>query len=97
MELIHQSGKLRSIFDLNLNADNGEAVLRAAGVQAQHKGLGSGEGGGDVQQQIQPVLAHRLDGGGIAVIGIGAPRDMDPTAGLLLPLFLRGVGAAGRN
>ena len=78
MELVHESGQLRAILDLDFDADDGEAVLRAAGVQTQHKGFGGGEGGGDVQQQVQPVLADRLDGGGIAVIGIGAPGDMDP-------------------
>ena len=83
MELVHEGGQLRAILDLDLDADDGEAVLRAAGVQTQHKGFGGGEGGGDVQQQVQPVLADRLDGGGIAVIGVGAPGDMDPAAGLL--------------
>ena len=40
MELVHEGGQLRAILDLNLDADDGEAVLRAAGVQTQHKGFG---------------------------------------------------------
>ena len=87
MELVHESGQLRSVLNLNLDADDGEAVLRAAGVQAQHKGLGGGQRRGNVQQQVQPVLADRLDGGGIAVIGIGAPGDLDPAVGLLRSAF----------
>ena len=40
MELVHEGGQLRAILDLDLDADDGEAVLRAAGVQTQHKGFG---------------------------------------------------------
>ena len=40
MELVQASGQLRSVFNLNLDADDGKAVLRAAAVQTQHKGLG---------------------------------------------------------
>ena len=32
MELVHESGQLRSVFNLNLDADDGKAVLRAAAV-----------------------------------------------------------------
>ena len=51
MELVHESGQLRSVFNLNLDADDGKAVLRAAGVQTQHKGFGGGEGGGKADAQ----------------------------------------------
>ena len=43
MELVHEGGQLRSVFNLNLDADDGKAVLRAAAVQAQHKSLGGGQ------------------------------------------------------
>ena len=61
MELVHESGQLRSVLDLDLDADDGKAVLRAAAVQTQHKGLGGGQRRRNVQQQIQPVLADRLN------------------------------------
>ena len=92
MELVHQIIQLGPVLNADLHPDNGKAILRAAGVQPQNKGLGGGQRRRNIQQQVQPVLADRLDGGGIAVIGIGAPGDMDPAVGLLLPLFLRGVG-----
>lgn len=96
MELVHESGQLRSVFNLNLDADDGKAVLRAAAVQAQHKSLGGGQRRRNIQQQIQPVLADRLDGGGIAVIGIGAPGDMDPAAGCSFRFSSEALGQSAR-
>ena len=96
MELVHEGGQLRAILDLDLDADDGEAVLRAAGVQTQHKGFGGGEGGGDVQQQVQPVLADRLDGGGIAVIGIGAPETWIQRSGCSFRFSSEALGQSAR-
>ena len=96
MELVHESGQLRSVFNLNLDADDGKAVLRAAAVQAQHKSLGGGQRRRNIQQQIQPVLADRLDGGGIAVIGIGAQETWIQRSGCSFRFSSEALGQSAR-
>ena len=56
VEAVHERGKLLAVPHADLQTEDGELVLGAAGVDAQHEGVGGGEGGGDVQQQALPVV-----------------------------------------
>ena len=65
------------------------------GVYTYNIGLGGGQRGGNVQQQVGAVFAEALNDSGIVFVGVGTPGNFDPAAGLIRrgPLFLCGIGA----
>ena len=94
IQLVHQGGQLLAVSDLNFQPHDSKAILAAAGIDAHNKGIGGRKRCGNIQQHIGTVLAEDLDNGGIILVGIAAPGDLQPATGLIggAALFQRGVG-----
>ena len=67
--------------------EDGKPVRRSVDVHPCNGDLRGAQGGGNVHQQVGPVLTDHLQGGGVGLPDVVAPGDLDPAA-------LVGAGAA---
>ena len=93
MDLGHHRVQLLPVGDVDGHVENGEAIAGGADVQVGYAHLAHADGRGNVHQQVVPVLADHLQGGGVVQVGVLPPADSDPPAGLLLLVLRGGVGA----
>ena len=79
----HDGLQLLAVGYIHGQRDQSEAVGGGAGVERGYVDLGSGEDGGDIHQQIGPILGHHLQIGAVGFPCFAAPGDLDPAARLL--------------
>src|SRR5699024_1143180 len=89
VELAHDLLQLFGVGDIDGDIENGKAISGGVNIEAGDIDLAGTENRGNIHQQVGPVLTDHFQRGGIGLLDVVAPGDLDPAA------LFAGIAAAG--